>query len=311
MSICATCSATWLIISFLKEIPEDKYLLSLLLILDIINSILREIIALVSTDDRTAGIVTVVFYGLLSLLLIFLSLFGLICSYDKNLRGWILQLVSIVFYFYGDNIGYISQRYGEALGCGDRCIENNRIAAVVMLGSAIIVLHFSSRFPTSKDDLGWWYYTLGMIAVLVQIDTVFTIVAIMAQTSNYCSLTDESLGWSFFVICTIIGIAAIIFSSIHVDDEITTAILFTVVILLSISLPLYILSDNEQPIDCVWGCDSYADNTTTIIATDSGMNCNMKANSGMRLGLMSVAGLLVLLSGILLGCEKWKIKGVV
>ena len=44
----------------------------------------------------------------------------------------------------------------------------------------------------------------------------------MAQTGNYCSLTDVSLGWSFFAICTIIGIAAIIVSSIYavykIDD---------------------------------------------------------------------------------------------
>ena len=273
-----------------------------------------------------------VFYGLLSLLLIVLPLFALFCSYDNppSLVAWILQLVAIVLYFYGDNIGYITQRYGEALGCGDRCIENNRIAAVVLLGSAIIILHIFP--PILKDiaglvkedhkyDRGGWYYALDMIAILVRIDTVFTIVAIMAQTSNYCSLTDVSLGWSFFVICTIIGIAAIIVSSIYamykIDDKgsiknftAMSGIMITVVIFLSISLPLYILSDNEQPIDCAWGCDSYADNTTTIITTDSGMNCNMKANSGMRLGLMLVTGLLVLLSGILLGTDL-KIEGVV
>ena len=279
-----------------------------------------------------------VFYGLLSLLLIVLPLFALFCSYDNppSLVAWILQLVAIVFYFYGDNIGYITQRYGEALGCGDRCIENNRIAAVVLLGSAIIILHIFP--PILKDmaalvkevkedykyDRGGWYYTLDMIAILVRIDTVFTIVAIMAQTDNYCSLTDMSLGWSFFAICTIIGIAAIIVSGIYAVYKIIdkakdntvkhwqtmSGIMITVVILLSISLPLYILSDNEQPIDCVWGCDSYADNTTTIIATDSGINCNMKANSGMRLGLMLVTGLLVLLSGILLGSDL-KIEGVV
>ena len=73
---------------------------------------------------------------------------------------------------------------------------------------------------------------------------------------------------------------------------------------LSISLPLYILSDNEQPLDCAWGCDSFVDNTTTIIAADSGINCNVKANSGMRLGLMIVTGLFVVLSGILLRCDK-------
>ena len=79
---------------------------------------------------------------------------------------------------------YITQRYGKKLGCSDRCIENNRIAAVVLLGSAIIVLHI---LPLLLKDIatlvkdnheykrGGWYYALDMIAILVRIDTVFTI----------------------------------------------------------------------------------------------------------------------------------------
>lgn len=303
-----------------------------MLVLDILNSIVRELIAVAATDDRTAGIATVVCFSVLGLLLIGLSPFAL-CFSTVNppiLSAWLMQLFALVLYFYGDNIGYILQRYGEVLGCGDQCVENNRIAAVVLLGSAIIILQIIP--PLLKDiavmvkDVyqykhGGWYQALDMLALLVRIDSIFTIIAVMTQTTAYCGLTDRSLGWSFFVICCIAGIAGLIISSMYaaykVDKEHSvrslpamSATLVLVVILLSISLSLYILADNQQPLDCVWGCDSYTDNTTVAVATGTGIECNMKANSGTRLGFMTVTGALVLLSLALLGFD-WRVEHVV
>lgn len=307
----------------------------LVLLLEISNTILREFIALVAINNHDAAIGTVFCFCFLGCVLLGLSPIGLCFSKPKltfpSVSAWLVHLAAMVLYFYGDNIGYILQRYGDELGCGDKCIENNRIAAVVLLGSALILLHIMPPLlkdlatlvtEDSEEQIGGWYYALDMIAMLVRIDTVFTVIAIMAQTTEFCSLTDRSLGWSFFVICTIIGVAAIIISSIYAAYKIDqkksvenapamSGIMISAVILLSISLPLYILSDNQQPIDCVWGCDSYAtDNTTMIVAADMGISCNMNANSGMRLGFMSLTGILVLVSLGLLGCD-WRIEHVV
>ena len=300
--------------------------------LDIVNTILRELIAVATSDDRVAGIATVVCFSILGFILIGLSPLAL-CFTTINpliIIAWLMQLVTVVLYFYGDNIGFILERYGETLGCGDMCIENNRIASVVLLGSAMVVWHIIPPLLKDiavmvKDEYnykhGGWYYALDMLALLIRVDTTFTVIAIMSQTTAYCSLSDRTLGWSFFVILTVIGIAGLIISSIYtaykIDNESTikslpamSATLIIVVILLGISLPLYILADNQQPLDCVWGCDSYSDNATAIVAANSGINCNMKANSGLRLGFMTATCAFVLLSLALLGCD-WRIEHVV
>ena len=163
----------------------------------------------------------------------------------------------------------------------NNAIENNRIAAIVLLGSALLVLNI---FPILFRDLakildsdikpGPWYYTLDMFAMLVRIDIIFTTIAVMAQTSDFCSLTDRSLGWSMFCTCSLVGIAALIITGIYsvyrINDKkkvenkkLISMSMVAILFFLSIALMLYILADNEQPIDCEWNCDSYATNMTS------------------------------------------------
>ena len=61
---------------------------------------------------------------------------------QENHHSYTIQTLGAILYFYGDNIGYIMQNYSEELGCGDQCILNNQIAAIMSLGLALIILHF-------------------------------------------------------------------------------------------------------------------------------------------------------------------------
>ena len=79
-----------------------------------------------------------------------------------------------------------------------------------------------------------------------------------------------------------------------------------VIAFLSIALMLYILADNEQPIDCEWKCDSYTRNETI-----ARVNCNIRGNSGMRFGFMTLALTLIIASLILLGCDMGAENGVI
>ena len=226
-------------------------------------------------------------------------------------------------------MGYIINNYAEGLGCDSRCVENNRIASVVLLGTAAVLLHIvplllkdvATMLEDSEDfSHGQAYYMLDMFAILVRIDTTYTIVVTMAETTAYCGLTDESLGWAFFVIFTVIGIAGLIVTSIYAaykmkhkhsmeSKSALVIVMVLAVIFLSISLPLYIIADNQQPLDCAWGCDFHADNAT-LTATSSVFECNFKGNSVTRLAFMLVTGLLVLSSLGTLAID-WKIEGVI
>ena len=295
--------------------PEDRYLILVVLFLDIANTLIREFIFLVSSDRSAAGIGNVVMFVILGACAVVASPFTLAFTDDRNaitVVVWLVQLAASVAYFYGDNISYIVVNYGDVLGCDEQCAENNRIAAVVMLGIAMLVLNvfpilfggLEKLLITDKD--GSWYYTVDTIAVLLRIDIIFTTIAVMAQTNEFCSLTDRSLGWSMFCICSVFGIAAIIMTCIYAFKRIDKAehgfnhfgaIVVSVVgvaAFLSLALILYMLADNEQPIDCVWGCDSFASNSTRMDAEISGMSCNEKANSGMRFGLMAVTLFLII-----------------
>ncbi len=68
---------------------------------------------------------------------------------------------------------------------------------------------------------------------------------------------------------------------------------------LVICLPIFLLIDNPQPLDCAFRCDSFAMNQTL-----QEIECDQRSGSGVRLGLSSVVLVVVsTLSFLLLGCK--------
>ena len=117
------------------------------------------------------------------------------------------QTLASTLYNYGENINFILERYGGDLGYGDVCVENNRIAAVITLGLSLILFHITpgvlrkiAKMNDWKNPETGWKSALDMLVIIVKIDTVFTVVAIMAQTDEFCSLKDVVLSSLFVVI---------------------------------------------------------------------------------------------------------------
>ena len=218
-----------------------------------------------------------------------------------------------MLYYYGDNINFILERYGEDLGCGDACIENNRIAAVVTLGMSLILFHITPGILKKiaimndwEDPETGWSYALDMLVVIVKIDTVFTVVAIMAQTGEFCSSVDVGLSWSFVVICFFAGLVAMIvygvFSCSDKLDNAASSIYINIAFfLLQFCFLVYLLADNQQPLDCAFGCDTFAANMT-----QNEIDCNMRGSAGLRLGFMGATLLIVIFvsCGLLIGFEQ-------
>ena len=199
-------------------------------------------------------------------------------------------------------------------GCGDACVENNRIAAVITLGLSLILFHITpgvlrkiAKLNDWKNPETGWKSALDMLVVIVKIDTVFTVVAIMAQTDEFCSLKDVVLSFLFVVISFFAGLVAMIVYgafSCYKLRKIKKIICITIAFAffpLLFCFPMYLLADNQQPIDCAFGCDTFAANMT-----QNEIDCNMIGSAGLRLGFMGVTLLIVIfvLCGLFIGFIK-------
>ena len=282
------------------------------------HSIIREITALATRNNenlRGAAIINVVFLSLICLLIFPLvnTVLFLITIYAEDKSKYdnytavlcrriiiaTIQTLGAMFYIYGDNIGYILQNYSEELGCGDQCILSNQIAAIMTLGLALIILHF---FPITftqldvvinngcsksnwNDETSKWNYGLDMITIIVKIDIIYTAVAIMTQTDEFCGHIDVALSSTFIALCMVVGVAFIFVGLLHsltkLDTDYALVIAVVSFVLLVPSVCMYLLADNQQPLDCGFNCDTLAANQTL-----NEISCLAQINSGVRLLFM-------------------------
>ncbi len=301
-----------------SEVPDGGAILVFVLLADMLHTIISEIISL-STDGRQAAIATISTFVLIVILvfgtLVFFNLVYIYCC-DEDIEIKIILLVAqtigALFYFYGDNITKIINQYGEELGCGSRCRENNRIAATICLGIALLFyqlvppcLHKLQVIEGSDSSSEKWYSASDMMVTIVKIDALYTVVAVMAQTEDFCSLSDLSISVSFLLISFIAGIILLvvycIIYSITLSDDKNAEDYFWVpwvaFILLAICFPMYVLADNAQPLDCAFGCDTFASNQTI-----NDIGCNQVGNSELRLGFTLVSFIIVSSLSIVLSC---------
>lgn len=289
-----------------QETLERKYVLLLVFSLNIVYGIVQEVIVLVSSSGHVAGIVAVSFFCLLGLPLVFLlTIFGLRFKNNTcaSFFAWLLQLVAVVSYYYGNNTRNILHRFGDELGCGETCQKNNLIATRILLGCALVILHtvpqpYQKTSKNNREDK-WWNYVLNMIGVLVTIDMICSVVAI-DPTSIDSTSTDVRLSVPTIVLCTVIGWASIIINWSYTRNSIEkekrkkheTCIAFAI-LFICLSLPFYLFSNNQLAY-CAFEDASPYYNMTSISDNALG-NSYAKASAILRLVLLGIAGTLVLL----------------
>lgn len=275
-----------------------------------LNTITQEIIKVANGDMHASAIAAVVCYALIALLFFgtiaithFVYLGCLRRPYTTFIAS-IIQTIGCLLYFHGDNSISLLNLYGNEVGCGSSCQINNRIAATFTLGLALIIFQFvpsllEEIFSLAKSKDGGkkrkknpWYSLIDMISMFVKIDVLYSNVVATTDTPEFCSLSDISMSVSFAVVCLIAGyIAEIIYyiSALHAKkdakkdgDKVFRTLATFVLIVAMICFPLYFLAENKQPLDCAFGCDSFAANSTI-----EGLMCNRIANSATRIGFTS------------------------
>ena len=270
------------------------------------------------TVNYTTGVLTIVCYSLfyiaamsIAIALPYAVTRSLSMDYSYPWCTLVIDVVATGFYFYGDNIYFVVQNYGGDIGCNFECIRNNRIFSVLCLGIALIIRHLVNHVfkdfgilcnyndgvdteePVTEATMPWTH-VLKMFSDIHKMDTLYTAVALAAQSAEFCSYIDVSLSWSLYIVCCAAGILSLIIRGVLAlkyedhDYSKAQAISTIICVILCIILPLYLLTDNEQPFDCAFGCDSFATNVTGIIPPHVGENCNLKADFGTRFALMVI-----------------------
>lgn len=288
-----------------------------LLLVDMLNNIVQEVIVLSDSDPQHRALASVIMF-LVIILLSFIPLvighFIYLCLYRRHYISFIssfIQTLGLLFYFYGSNVTTIINNYSSELGCDTQCVLNNEIAASILLGASLFIfqvipsmmlkltklLKKKGNKQLKKKRTPDWYAVMDMITRFVKINTVYASIVSRTQSVNdFCSTAEIAGSSSFLVICVILGMAnefVDFFYAIESNKNqknklfygwATTGVLLTAFL----SLPLYLLSDNLQPLDCAFACDTYLSNSTL----DDSL-CNQGANSATRLGFNAVSLIIV------------------
>jgi len=272
----------------------------------IIESIIREIIVLSISgggNEFVGAIVTIVSF-VVSLILVFGTMVVINIIYycvirlgkDVFFRVFALAIYSLgsVLYYYGDNITDIMQLFGEQLGCGSRCRLNNRVAGTIASGTALLIL---KKYPGGQvqfhaivgfqDTAKVWFSAADMVVLFVILDALYnTVVAAASETGEACGVEDIGVEVALLVILVLLGVLFVTINCIfalkksHKSLHRLICITYGVVL---VCLPLFLLVNNRQPLDCAFGCHTQGRNATSSVE-----GCNSAGASGLRLGIFII-----------------------
>ena len=199
----------------------------------------------------------------------------IIASYQEKglvyrISVFLPPLLVASLYYFGDNIDYFTSMYGEAFECDENCLQKLVVVKQVCLGVAILFIHtipFLDHKP-HLDEKRSVRYVLNIVNVLVKVDMIYSIVTTtIILPGGDCSVT-KTLSFTFFCLATVIGWvsilrqrkkgAAVIFNKDEYKSVYRSHTNRFGVSLLLVSLPLFLLADNQQPLQCQLVNTTYA-----------------------------------------------------
>lgn len=172
----------------------------------------------------------------------------------------VVQWAGAILYYYGNNITFIMDRYGQSLKWSNNTINENKKAANIALGLAPVFHHLlvpliieashlfigDNAKPKEENEhkLKASKYRshsgLNMITTFLTLDVFFTL-ATRTWSAESCNKTGS---WIFVAIVTL---ALVIMYSVLSCRTFCSGF---GVLVLSLSLPLYLVAENDLPLDC-------------------------------------------------------------
>lgn len=295
----------------MQKLPQNKSIIIFILLADIVISISEYTIELGTPkeDRKSAAFASVAAFiaGFFIFPLVLSLLYTLhIIKYSiKNcarkttkLSLLALDLVGAMFYLYGDNIKGLLDTYAQELGCDNKCRRLNRIFIALALGIALLVQHVLTplsqkivkMIPQKNTGMtkveNGWHHALDMVAIFYKVDILYTTILNRAGTREICDTFTNSLNVAFAAMFTTVAVFAVITNARYAWTKIQHKRKTVYIVIMSAalitSLPMFLLGDNGQPLDCAFKCDNsdfdefddyYAENDT---GTSSAQDCSSK-----------------------------------
>ena len=228
---------------------------------------------------------------------------------EKGMKRLIvsLQSVAVCCYFFGDNFYYVMNRYGGCLPkCGEKCIRISYYVAIGFSGAAAIIYAIVKVLQLAiKDDSGQgeqkvWINFLPMIAVVAEMDLLYTIASSKLNRTDEADETDEAVASGFLLgIAIIIGIILIWAKAKNLSKKISRSEnqitnwrckIIVMSIIIVIPLMFHTLGDNLEPLDSINGIKCDFGNSTANCQAE--ISC--ETNTKIRLGLATVSQFIIL-----------------
>jgi len=307
---------------------EDSGLYITLLLSDVLFTILRESAILTGGDSPV--VVVVGFVLIATIFFTWLAIINFVYLYfvkhERTLFvASFIQAIGGLLYYYGDNVSYVLNQYHTALGCYEQCLTNNRITASFALGIALVIFNIwppvlkklfialGKKFTVAPTKAKYpdWSAALDMVAVFIKIDALYSAVTVMVESSEFCSRGDVISTNLFFILCMALGATTegiyyfYVYRTNRFGSKFFKISITVGLVVLIICFPLYILSDNHQPLDCPFGCDRFASNLTL-----NALNCQERANASVRLAFAILAFVSVAALSLFYFIGDWTAKEV-
>ena len=264
-------------------------ILTIMLIADIFNGIIRELIVIFGTlriNILDENILAIAFFSTITLnesiaALFFTSVLVIIltlvigiyllisCIAKKKCRtSRIIEFVGVLLYFIGSNINYIIIKYGHALDCLDDCNVIVRYFSTFLLGVAVLLYSIIPTELSSTDGDGdngsGIDQFFNPIATIVKVAALYKAVASGIDDTGVCSTTNVAFTSLFLCICIIGGGMLFVFSGYKhgTKENLCTVITSFAGVAIPAIVP-FLLADNIVPLQCGFKCGL---NDTTLIS---------------------------------------------
>ena len=271
-------------IFYLQDTLHGAVLIFILLA-DLLESSIREIIILsiINGGNEYVGAVIAIFSFVFIIAVVFGGMVGItityycLTKYDKDIFSRVFALCVYCFgsilYYYGDNISDLLGSFGSQLGCSTSCMLHYRIAGTIASGSAVLIFKKYPGFEIQFNELvGFthsakvWFSAAEMITLFIIFDALYnTVVAAASEVGQSCNFEDLAVDISFIVILMISGPIIVTVNLLYAIKKMGNRkrfFIFVTYFVVLISLPLYLLANNSQPLDCAFGCHSFGRNET-------------------------------------------------
>ena len=222
-------------------------------------------------------------------------------DFDKNFEATChifldaTMTLSIWFYFIGDNLtGFYNTRTEDAEGYRE---ASQIILLMGLVGFFVVprlkeVIHqeYDER-EEEKDEVPdrmiFRKFVIQSIAMVVEIDAIYTI---FTNLNVECSTAQKVMPWLLYVVLLIGLVPYLLYKIVQTIDDMTSfgykVKIFLTAIMFGFLFAFFILSDNNQPLDCSGAvkCTIDAYSNSTVIP---GPHCT--SNSRLRLVLTGLS----------------------